>query len=90
MMYRLLENMHGGVDVVLCPYIQHLWLKLWVTASCCISTHLCITGCDQISTYHQETTVTFQAHAVAGIKGNPWICALELKLESHQLVWEAA
>lgn len=32
----------------------------------------------------------FMLRAMAGIKGNPWSCTLELKLESHQLVWEAA
>lgn len=86
MMYRVLENMHGGVDVVLCPYIQHLWQKLSATTSCCISTRLCITGCDQISTYHQETTVTFLAPCGDGHQREP----VELHSGAHQLVWEAA
>lgn len=71
MMYRVLENMHGGVDVVLCPYIQHLRLKLSETASCCISTHLCITGCGQVSMYHQEPTVTFEAPCSGGYHREP-------------------
>lgn len=71
MMYRVLENMHGGVDVLLCSYIQHFWQKLSATVSCCISTHLCITGCDQISSYHQETTATFQAPCGGGHHREP-------------------
>lgn len=67
MMYRVLENMHGGVDVVLCPYVQHLWRKLSATASCCISTRLCITGCDQTRTPHRETS----APCGGGRQGEP-------------------
>lgn len=59
MVYHAYENMHGVVEVVLCPCIKDTGKvriscrdkKLSVTASNCISI-LYSTGCDQISMYH--------------------------------------